>query len=167
MSEQPEALYSAREVAAQLGLGSAMLRRYASTYETVSGDEIMIHKRDGRMFTETQVGVLARARTLVMQTSTDVETALKGVLEQPLTAPVTLSAQSSELSSAALVQALIAAHEGANAPLLSELQSIRAELEGLRAQGVAARPVDRPDNPNAHGPLVRVALWLEGLLRRQ
>ena len=63
MAEQPEiseTLYSAREVAAELGLGAAMLRRYASTYEAVSGDAVTVHRRDGRLFTEAQVEVLCK-----------------------------------------------------------------------------------------------------------
>lgn len=92
MADQPEKLYSTREVAAELSLGAAMLRRYASTYETVSGDEITLHHRDGRLFTETQVKVLTQARALVMQTSVDVETAVRQALDRPLeAAPVALA----------------------------------------------------------------------------
>lgn len=187
MTEQPETsetLYTAREVAAELGLGAAMLRRYAATYETISSDEITVHRRDGRLFTEAQVKVLVEARALVMQASVDVETAVKQALDKPLqTAPVAL-AQSSALGSDAFIEALIAAQERTNAPLLSELQGIRAALERLEATGqsnqlvepeTAAR-VKQLDNLQAtarekaetskHGPVVRFALWLERLLKR-
>jgi hypothetical protein len=164
MSE-PEPIYTAREVAAQLGLGAAMLRRYASTYEAVSGDEITVHKRDGRLFTETQVKALSRARELVMRTNTDVDTAMRQALEQPLaSAPVAL-AQSSALTAESLIQALTAAQTAANEPLLSELKGIRETLERL---------LDKPETTSefpksnvAHGRLVRAALWLEGLLGRR
>ncbi len=84
MSADSEKLYTARETASALGLGAAMLRRYASTYETVSGDAITVHRRDGRLFTETQVQVLTAARSLVLTTNVDVKTAIKGVLDRPL-----------------------------------------------------------------------------------
>ncbi len=170
MTEQPEKLYSTREVASELGLGAAMLRRYASTYETVSGDAITVHRRDGRLFTENQVKVLTQARALVMQTSVDVETAVKQALDRPLQpAPVAL-AQSSALGSDALIKALTDAQREANAPLLGELRSIRAALERLEAGG----QIDQLDKPEAtsetpkseHGPVVRLALWLERLVRR-
>jgi hypothetical protein len=142
-----------------------MLRRYASTYEAVSGDEITVHKRDGRLFTETQVKALSRARELVMRTNTDVDTAMRQALEQPLaSAPVAL-AQSSALTAESLIQAVTAAQTAANEPLLSELKGIRETLERL---------LDKPETTSefpksnvAHGRLVRAALWLEGLLGRR
>lgn len=182
MADQPEKLYSTREVASELGLGAAMLRRYASTYETVTGDEITVHRRDGRLFTEAQVKVLTQARALVMQTSVDVETAVKQALDRPLQpAPVAL-AQSSALGSDTFIEALTAAQERANAPLLGELQGIRAALERLEATGQIVEPetaaqvkqldtVEETARETAetsqHGPVVRFALWLEPFLRRK
>lgn len=180
MSGDSEKLYTAKETASTLGLGGAMLRRYASTYETVSGDVITVHHRDGRLFTENQVKVLTQARALVMQTSVDVETAVKQALDRPLQpAPVAL-AQSSALGSEALLKALTDAQREANAPLLGELRSIRETLERLeRTQLVetetAAQVAQLDDLETAaretaqtskHGPVVRVALWLERMLRR-
>lgn len=177
MSEQ---LHTAREVAAELGLGAAMLRRYASTYEDVSGDEITVHKRDGRLFTETQVQVLTAARSLVMTTNTDVETAIKQALDRPLEAAPVALAQGSALGSETLLKALTDAQREANAPLLGELKGIRESLERLeRTQLVepetAAQVAQLDDLETAaretaqtskHGLVVRLALWLERLLRR-
>lgn len=177
MSADSEKLYSTREVATELGLGAAMLRRYASTYEAVTDDEITVHRRDGRLFTETQVKVLTEARALVMRTSVDVETAIKQAVKQPLQAAPVALAQSSVSGSVAFTEALTAA----NAPLLSELQGIRAALERLEATGQIVEPetaaqVKQLDNLQAtaretaetsqHGPVVRFALWLERVLRR-
>jgi DNA-binding transcriptional MerR regulator len=170
VTEQPEKLYSTREVASELGLGAAMLRRYASTYETVSGDAITVHRRDGRLFTENQVKVLTQARALVMSTNVDVETAIKQALDRPLQPAPGVLAQSSALGSDAFITALTAAQREANAPLLGELKSIRAVLERLEATG----QIDQLDKTEAtsetpkseHGPVVRLALWLERVLRR-
>ncbi len=180
MSADSEKLYTAKETANALGLGAAMLRRYASTYETVSGDSITVHRRDGRLFTETQVQVLTAARSLVMLTNVDVETAVKQTLDRPLEAAPVALAQSSALGSEALLKALTDAQREANAPLLGELRSIRESLERLeRTQLVepeTAAQVAQLDKLEAaaretaqtskHGPVVRLALWLEGLLRR-
>ncbi len=170
MSADSEKLTTAKETASTLGLGAAMLRRYASTYETVSGDVITVHRRDGRLFTESQVQVLTAARSLVMTTNVDVETAVKQALDRPLQpAPVAL-AQSSALGSDVLIKALTDAQREANAPLLGELRSIRAALERLEATG----QIDQLDKTEAtygnrkseHGPVVRLALWLERMVRR-
>ena len=180
MSADSEKLYTARETASALGLGAAMLRRYASTYETVSGDAITVHRRDGRLFTETQVQVLTAARTLVMTTNVDVETAVRGALNKPQGAAPVALAQSSALGSEVLIKALTDAQREANAPLLSELRSIRESLERLeRTQLVepeTAAQVKQLDNletaaretaeTSKHGPVVRLALWLERVLRR-
>jgi len=180
MSADSEKLYTAKETASTLGLGAAMLRRYASTYETISGDTITVHRRDGRLFTETQVQVLTAARTLVMTTNVDVETAVRGALNKPQGAAPVALAQSSALGSEVLIKALTDAQREANAPLLSELRSIRESLERLeRTQLVepeTAAQIKQLDDLEAaaretaqtskHGPVVRLALWLERLLRR-
>lgn len=167
MSADSEKLYTAREVAAELGLGAAMLRRYASTYETVSGDAITLHRRDGRLFTETQVRVLTSVRSLVMTTNTDVETAVRQALEQPLTsAPVAL-AQSSALTADSLIQALTAAQTAANEPLLAELRGVREALERLEPTSQTEKLNSLETSETQHGPVVRFALWLERRLRRK
>ena len=187
MAEQlgvSEHLYSTREVASELGLGAAMLRRYASTYEAVSGDEITVHRRDGRLFTEAQVKVLSQARALVMQTSVDVETAVKQALDKPLQAAPVALAQSSAPGSDTLIAALTAAQREANAPLLGELRGIRELLERLETTGQSNQLVEpetaaqiaqldkveekahETAETSKHGLIVRVALWLERALRR-
>ena len=109
-----------------------MLRRYASTCETVSGDAINLHRRDGRLFTEAQVKVLTAARALVMQASVDVETAIKQALDKPLQPELVSLAQRSALGTDALLKkALTDAQREANAQLLDELRGIRKSLERL------------------------------------
>jgi hypothetical protein len=180
MSADSEKLTTAKETASALGLGAAMLRRYASTYETISGDTITVHRRDGRLFTETQVQVLTAARSLVMTTNVDVETAVKQALDRPLEAAPVALAQSSALGSDVLIKALTAAQREANAPLLGELRSIRESLERLeRTQLVEPETVaqikqlDKLEaaaketaQTSKHGPVVRLALWLEQRFRR-
>ncbi len=126
MSEQ---LHTAREVASELGIGAAMLRRYAATYEAVSSDEITVHRRDGRLFTSGQLEVLLKARALVMRTNTDVETAIKQALERPVTGEAVTLATSSALSTETLLQALTEANRAATQPLLDEVRLLREQVE--------------------------------------
>lgn len=168
----PEKLYSAREAASSLGIGAAMLRRYASTYEVVSGDEITVHRRDGRLFTETQLEVLTKARALVMRTSTDVENAVRQALGEPVTGAALDLAPGSPAGSAELSAALADALRAAQEPLLEELRAVRGALERLEAGVPTTRSTERepervdPPGASAHGPFVRFALWLEGRLGR-
>ena len=102
-----------------------MLRRYASTYKVVSGDEITVHRRDGRLFTETQLEVLTKARALVMRTSTDVENAVRQALGEPVTGAALDLAPGSPAGSAELSAALADALRAAQEPLLEELRAVR------------------------------------------
>ena len=88
MSEEADTLHTGREVASQLGLGDAMARRYDQTYEEVTGETILTHRRDGRLFTTEQLGT---ARAIVQQTDIDVASAIRQALEQPVSlAEITL-----------------------------------------------------------------------------
>lgn len=181
MSEQ---LHTAREVATELGLGAAMLRRYASTYEAVSGDVITVHRRDGRLFTGEQLAVLRKARALVMRTNTDVETAIKTALEQPVTGDTVALAQSSALEFTTLLQALTDANKAATKPLLDEMKLLREQVEKqstLIAELAEARALPPPATPERidraikvemqaasdDGLMVKAARWLERRLRRK
>jgi DNA-binding transcriptional MerR regulator len=164
MSET-EQMYSAKEVATALGVGAAMLRRYAATYERLSGTEIQIHKRDGRLFTQEQLDTLLAARAIVQRQDMSVDAALETVLrgaEMPL-APRTVP--STSVDALALTEALRAS---VTEPLLNELQSIRAELEALRSdadRGKQLEPSAKQADTERHGLLVRLALWVERRLR--
>lgn len=160
MSET-EQMYSAKEVATALGVGAAMLRRYAATYEKLTGSEIVTHKRDGRLFTQEQLDTLVAARAVVQRQDMSVDAALETVLRSPETALAARAGAGASVDTLALTEALRAS---VTEPLLSELSSIRAELEALRR----AADRDRQLEPSAkqvdteqHGPIVRFALWLE------
>lgn len=171
MSEA-EQVYSSRQVAALLGLGAAMLRRYAVSYEQVTGSQLQLDRRDGRIFTQKDVDVLTQARTLVATQGLPVDTAIKTALSKPESAPKPLSVlpvANGEALAAVLTQAITKAQR----PLLGELQSIKAELEALRSDNQALTQGQRElgalpkkDDEREHGPLVRFSLWLEQALRR-
>lgn len=181
---EADTLHTGREVAAQLGLGDAMARRYAQTYEEVSGETILTHRRDGRLFTDDQLSTLLKARAIVQQTNVDVASAIRQALEQPVSlAEITLP-QGSALSIERLSEAITAAQKEANAPLLEALQSIDGKLSQLVDAGQVTklatsqgtndfRPDESKSSPDEnvsqgtqHGLLVRLALRLERILKR-
>jgi len=159
MSEQ---LHTAREVATELGIGAAMLRRYASTYEAVSGDQITVHRRDGRLFTGGQLAVLHKARALVMRTNTDVETAIKQALEQPVTGDAVALAQGSALEFTTLLQALTDANKVATQPLLDEMKLLREQVEKQNAllTEMTQKQLEQGKQPDLLKPIKRLYRWL-------
>jgi DNA-binding transcriptional MerR regulator len=137
MSEA-EQVYSSRQVAALLGLGSAMLRRYAVSYEQVTGSQLQLDRRDGRIFTQTDVDVLSQARQLVATQGLPVDTAIKTALDKPelvSVPPVGAPAVNAEALAAVLSQAITEAQR----PLLSELQDMNQGLQALQAEVEALR----------------------------
>ncbi len=179
---EAEQVYTSREVATLLGLGGAMLRRYAVCYERVTGVQLPLDRRDGRTFAKRDVVVLSQARQLVATQGLPVDKALEMVLAQPESAPRSLVGVST-VNGEALAVVLAQAITEAQRPLLGELQAMRVELEALRsemrdrgpaaptrpvvfgAEEWATEPLEPPPSPprprEQHGPLVRLALWLE------
>jgi DNA-binding transcriptional MerR regulator len=153
------------EAARRLGVSPSGLRRLSDAYEQVHGP---LNRRGGtgaRLFTEEALERLAQARTLVegrrYKSVVEALTALARGLEPDLPAEMTGHRPT----------ALDAATGEALGVLLGELRGLRAEVERLRVVVEDKSPPQLPsDNlrPAAeHGPLVRVALWLERRLQGQ
>lgn len=184
-----ETIYSAKAVRERLGISDGMLRRYAIALESVTGEQVKQHPRDGRQYTGEQVEALKRAKLRVAEKrGRDVETAIRLALGQ-----TEVEAESSMLpepiTNSTLVdpKAMAAALESVVTPLLTELQALRQsnerledEVIGLR-EDMAARLSDEPrdtpheppqpapvgDNGEAQaGVLVRAASRLERLWAR-
>lgn len=160
-------LYTAKQTADALGIGQAMLRRYASTYERLTGTEIQIHRRDGRLFTQEQLRILSAARERVQRHDLNVDIALEAVLrgdEMPLAARATSGASVDTLALTEALRASVAE------PLLNELQSVTRELQAMRAE-LAEMRADRkeqgssPAQDEGHSLPVRWILYLERRLR--
>lgn len=187
-----EELFNAREVAASLGLAGAMLRRYSAEYERIAGEEITVHKRDGRLFTHEQVEVLKKARALVSEQGLSVRAAVQIALGKGDPPMALRSAErpsealrSDEvgrdtlLRSEAFAEVLTKAVQDGNRDLLEEMKKLN---EALVAQ--SRPPADTLGNrelksnsshfseqainasrPHKHGVFVRFALWLENFIR--
>lgn len=169
---EAEQVYGSREVAAMLGVGAAMLRRYAVAYERLSGNTLELDRRDGRQFGERDLEVLSQARALVATQGLPVDRALEMVLGAPERAALPLAAvpvPNGEALAGTLAQALSEAQR----PLLEELRGLRSEVEALRGEVAMSRrlPEGEPvrevttGEPEGDGVMVRVARWLERRLR--
>lgn len=185
---EAEQVYTSREVATLLGLGGAMLRRYAIAYEQAIGAQLPLDRRDGRTFAEKDVTVLSQARNLVATQGLPVNKALEMVLIQSENAPkplVSVPTVNGEALAAVLTQAITEAQR----PLLGELQAMRVELEALRLEVAVSRALPdaeraaavegdgggADERPGGHtgavegqpdGAVVRLARWLEQFLQR-
>ena len=178
MSQSDAPVYSTKQVADSLGLGAAMVRKYAVALEKLTGEDIPLKRRDGRQFSLEHFQTISKAKALVdSNNGLNIETALRmalGDAQQPV-AP--LAAPRASGNSPELVDALSAAVARGNEPLLKELQELRLELRELRLiepetaaqikqldelQAAAQR---KADASSRHGPLVRAAMWVERLMR--
>lgn len=164
--DEPQTVYSTKQLADSLGLGSAMVRKYAVALETVTGQEIPLKRRDGRQFSAEHFAVISKAKALVdSNNGLSVDTALRMVLAAPESRADALAAPKAPGSTLELVEALTAAIVKGNEPLLAELQELRQELrEGRQIE--PPRQMVQPVGDKQHGFIVRLALRLESLLKR-
>jgi hypothetical protein len=156
MSEDAGLVSNTRQAAEALGVGTAMMRRYAQTLEEITGQEIPQTRRDGRQFSREHLDMLLHAKALVdshnglsveaaLRMATSPESAAQGL---PVGVPI-----GSIADSAALVAAL---QEAITAPLVAELRELRAnrdevqalrdEVEALRSELAAARALPSAAN---------------------
>ena len=158
-------VYSTKQVADRLGLGSAMVRKYAVALEKLTGEEIPLKRRDGRQFGPEHYAVISHAKGLVdSNNGLSVETALKMALGTAETGSDALTPVSGYGSAPELIDALTAAVARGNEPLLAEVRGLRQDLAQL--QTTPAPETDRKPVEEQHGLLVRFAMRLEHWLRR-
>lgn len=181
---EAETIYSAKAVRERLGISDGMLRRYAIALESVTGEQVKQHPRDGRQYTGEQVEALARAKLRVAEKrGRDVETAIRLALGQTeVDAETSMLPEPTTSSTLVDPKMLAEALEAVVTPLLTELQALRrsnerleGEVVGLR-EDMAARALDEPREPpqiapvpergdDQAGVLVRAASRLERLWR--
>jgi hypothetical protein len=177
-SSEAEEVFSANRTGAMLNLGGAMLRRYATTYEALSGEEITIHKREGRLFTQEQVDTLLKARDLVTTQGLSVRAAMQIALETPGSSTLTptesrfktgagAGSYSDTLSqNEAFAEVVEKAVQAGNKELVKEMRLLRAKLESNSSlEHNPEMPVPE-EKAVKHGPFVRLAMWVEGLFGR-
>jgi hypothetical protein len=167
-----ETVTAAKDVATTLGVGRAMLNRYAATYEAVTGEKITISGRDGRLFSDSQVSVLIRAKNLVSNNhGLSVESALRAALAlDPGGAELAVKGVQQSLGEEDKGQLVEALREAITAPLVAELQALRREVAELRQERQLEPPKEpatkvEPKDREKHGVFVRFALWIEERFR--
>jgi hypothetical protein len=172
MSESGAAVYSTKQVADSLGLGAAMIRKYAVALEKLTGEDIPIKRRDGRQFSLEHFQSISKAKALVdSNNGLNIETALKmslGTAELPGAAPALVSPNR---NAPELTQALSEAVARGNEPLLTELRELRQELR--QSQQASLGSLTPPEKVSFSEPgakkeslIIRFAVWLDKLVRR-
>lgn len=153
-----ETIYSAKAVRERLGISDGMLRRYAIALETVTGEPIKQHPRDGRQYTGEQVTALERAKLRVAEKrGRDVETAIRLALGQT-EGDAEAAMLPEQKVGAAMVspEALAAALEPVITPLLIELRALRESNERLEGEVVGLREdIGRASNGRSPSGLIR------------
>lgn len=162
MDGETEQVYSTQQAATAIGVGAAMLRRYAQTLERLTGKDIPHTRRDGRRFSVEHISSFQQARALIDENSgLSVEAALRAVLAGGTKDLIPASVPSSVLNNQALVNAL---RDAITEPLAAELRELRREVRELQTTRGSSPVVE--GSPHDDGTLVRVARWLEQLLHR-
>ena len=169
MSGEAEQVYTTQQAAERVGVGAAMLRRYAQTYEGLTGHDIPHTRRDGRRFFPEHISAFQQARTLINDNrGLSVESALRAVVQgdAAAAAPILPSVTSSALDTAAFVDAI---RDAVTAPLVAELRELQAEVRELKE--ARALPPVRLDETNKvsagePGTFARIGQRFDALLRR-
>ncbi len=169
---ETETLYSARQLADELGLTLQMLSIYAKCYSQMTKQQISKKGRLGRHFTEAQREVIKNAREMVQQnTGITVDEAMRKALvfdSDAIEAPIgTVGAQ---VDLAALRTVFSEAlRDEVTAPLVAEIKALRQEVAELK-QG-RLEPIEQIAQPSnnavQNGVFVQLAKRLEALLHRQ
>jgi hypothetical protein len=173
-----EEVYNAGQAGALLNLGGAMLRRYAATYESLSGSEIQIHRREGRLFTQEQVDTLLKARDLVTTQGLSVRAAMQIALSGELDMPLRRAERRSKPPSRgdapedalaqneAFAEVVKKAVQDGNKELVEEMRLLRASLESNSNSELQFKRIQVKGSPSEHGLFVRFALWVERSVKR-
>ncbi len=166
-------VYSTKQVADSLGLGSAMIRKYAVCYEKLTGSDIPLKRRDGRQFGPEHYAVIAHAKSLVdSNNGLNIETALRMALGTAEISSDALAPAIGYGNGLELADALTAAVARGNEPLLAEVRQLRQDLARLsppaETETTARLDPGRKEQGDGerHGLMVRAALWIEQWLRR-
>jgi hypothetical protein len=133
--DESQEVYSTKQLADSLKLGSAMVRKYAVALEKLTGEDIPLKRRDGRQFSREHFSIIARAKSLVdAHNGLSVDTALQMVVGESKSGAEALAAPKTPGNTLELTEALTAAITKGNAPLLAELRELRLVQEEILRQ---------------------------------
>ncbi len=153
-----DVLLEAGAAAEMVGVSASGLRRLAPLYEQVHGELPRKPRSNNRLWPQTAVERLQRARRLVEQeryrTISDALTAIARGVDDDDTELAPISARTNP---DATQQAL--------AMLTAEVRELRRELAEIRALPPTPGRKEQGDGER-HGLMVRAVLWLESWLRR-
>lgn len=165
---ESEMLYSSRQVTESLDCSPQMAGKYFQALEKITKTKIKTHGRQGRQFDSMTRDVLISARDIVRSNNgVTVEDAVRRALSlSQVPVAVELGIPGAPLDLAALESTLRAAlRDEVTAPLLNELQVLRAELTALQDR-VPAAVKEIPAKGKPDSLIVRLAFRIQDSLRR-
>jgi hypothetical protein len=175
MSET-EQIYSARQLADELGLTLQMLSIYAKSYTQLTKQQIGKKGRLGRHFTEAQRQVIKNAREMVqMGSGVTVDEAMRKALifdSDAIETPALATAAPLDLERLKTLLSEALRDEIAT-PLIAEIRALRDEVAELKGRE-SSQPAAEIKNParvensadRQHGLLVQLAMRLESWVRK-
>lgn len=164
MADENEVILSPREAARRLGVSPSGLRRLAGVYGDMFGDLPKDASGTSRLWPQEAVGRLEQARALLAAgQARSIRDALTAV-ESGAAPRGDISVNDGRVAEAlGVVATQLQAVLDSNERLEAEVRQLRTIVDVPNPAGL---PSDSPTPAGKHGPLVRVALWLEAVLRR-
>lgn len=149
-----ETVYTSQQAAHELGITQQMLSKYTQVYLKLSGDKILKQGRNGRRYSEAQFKMIQNARNWVQSnTGVTVEDAMKRAVafsDSPLEVIDSIEARN---DTETLLKAL---RSEVAAPIVEELQALRAEVAELKNRGALEVPSSEVTYEGKHySPLQR------------
>lgn len=169
MTDEPEVFWSPGDVAKHLGVSPSGLRRLAGVYAQVHGDLPKDSSGTSRRWPSEAVSRLEQARAILAagqaRSIRDALLAVEGGATPSADAALTLGQDGRVVEALGVVAARLEALQASN-------EEMRAEVEALRSEVATGRSLPEDEQVaetttgESSGVLVRVATWLEQLLRR-
>ncbi len=169
MSEESEVLWSPGDVARRLGVSPSGLRRLAGVYAQVYGDLPKDSSGTSRRWPSEAVYRLEQARALMAagqaRSIKDALLAVEGGATPSTDAALALGQDGRVIEALGVVAARLEAVLESNRRLEAEVEALRREVATARALPEGEQGAETVTGKSS-GVLVRVATWLERLLRR-
>ncbi len=169
MADETEVLWSPGDVAKRLEVSPSGLRRLAGVYAQVYGDLPKDSSGTSRRWPSEAVYRLEQARALMAagqaRSIKDALLAVEGGATPSTDAALALGQDGRVIEALGVVAARLEALQASNARLESEVEALRREVATARALPEGEQGAETVTGKSS-GVLVRVATWLERLLRR-
>jgi hypothetical protein len=163
MADETEVFWSPGDVAKRLEVSPSGLRRLAGVYAQVYGELPKDSSGTSRRWPSEAVYRLEQARTLMAagqaRSIKDALLAVEKGATPSADVALALGQEGRVIEALGVVAVRLEALQDSN-------RELKAEVEALRKDADRTKSLEGTAQTSKHGPVVRLALWLERLLRR-